>query len=69
MRRAVNSLTGAMLGPSKLHLDIVDYPGEWLVDLGLMDLDFAAWSRQALAQARGGRHRGTAAQGFLGVSR
>ena len=29
----------------RLHLDIVDYPGEWLLDLGLLEQDFAAWSR------------------------
>src|SRR5262249_56103927 len=25
------------LGPSRLHLDIVDYPGEWLIDLALLE--------------------------------
>ncbi len=39
------------LGPGRLHLDIIDYPGEWLIDLGLIELDFATWSRQALADA------------------
>ena len=39
------------LGASRLHLDIVDYPGEWLIDLALLDRDFADWSRQALADA------------------
>ena len=39
------------LGLSRLHLDIVDYPGEWLIDLGLLDQDFAGWSRRALADA------------------
>ena len=38
-------------GPSRLHLDIIDYPGEWLIDLALLDQDYAAWSRQALADA------------------
>ncbi len=46
-----NWLTG-MLGPSHLHLDIVDYPGEWLLDLPLLTLSFAEWSEQALARAR-----------------
>ncbi len=27
----------ALAGPSALHVDIVDYPGEWLLDLGLME--------------------------------
>lgn len=39
-----------------LHLDIVDYPGEWLLDLPLLDMDYAAWSGQAWQLAeRGGR--------------
>jgi uncharacterized protein len=40
------------LGLDRLHVDIVDYPGEWLLDLPLLDLDYAAWSRQALEQSR-----------------
>ncbi len=47
VRRALD----ATLGSSRLHVDIVDYPGEWLVDLALLDLDYAAWSTQALADA------------------
>lgn len=39
------------LGTGKLHLDIVDYPGEWLIDLGLMEQSFEAWSAEALALA------------------
>ena len=39
------------LGLSHLHLDIVDYPGEWLIDLALLDQDFSQWSRRALADA------------------
>ncbi len=27
-----------------VHIDIVDYPGEWLLDLGLMDKSYAEWS-------------------------
>lgn len=34
-----------------LHLDIVDYPGEWLLDLTLLRLDFGTWSQRVLAQA------------------
>lgn len=39
-------------GPHALTLDIVDYPGEWLLDLGLLDKSFAAWSRESLAACR-----------------
>lgn len=38
-------------GPSTLNLDIVDYPGEWLLDLPLLPLSFAEWSAQALERA------------------
>lgn len=44
-------LLGAVSGPRTIHLDIVDYPGEWLLDLALLDLDFEAWSRDALSRA------------------
>lgn len=41
-----------MTGPSTLNLDIVDYPGEWLLDLPLLGLSFAEWSAEALERAR-----------------
>ncbi len=40
---------------SVLHLDIIDYPGEWLLDLPLLELDFATWSRQQMALLKGAR--------------
>lgn len=40
-----------LAGDATLHLDIVDYPGEWLFDLSLLDLSFEAWSEKALAEA------------------
>ena len=40
------------LGTGRLHIDIVDYPGEWLLDLPLLEIDFAEWSAQALAEAQ-----------------
>ncbi len=40
-----------MLGPTVLNLDIVDYPGEWLLDLPLLSLSYAEWSAQALERA------------------
>ncbi len=39
-------------GARRLNVDIVDYPGEWLVDLGLLGQSFADWSDRALALAR-----------------
>lgn len=38
-----------------LYLDIVDYPGEWLLDLPLLDLDFMAWSKQQTKVLKGKR--------------
>ena len=35
-------------GPSELTLDIVDYPGEWLLDLPLLAKDYRQWSRDML---------------------
>ncbi|MEZ5855326.1 MAG: YcjX family protein [Hyphomicrobiaceae bacterium] len=40
------------LGERRLHIDIVDYPGEWLIDLPLLSQDYWSWSRAAIAAAR-----------------
>lgn len=39
------------MGSRRLHLDILDYPGEWLLDLPLMALDYRQWSEATLAAA------------------
>ncbi|MBM6594469.1 YcjX family GTP-binding protein [Microvirga pudoricolor] len=39
---------GWRTGPASLALDIVDYPGEWLLDLALLDAGYAGWSRQTV---------------------
>ena len=39
-------------GPATLALDIVDYPGEWLLDLALIERAIATWSRDAVAASR-----------------
>ena len=44
----VAGLLGGSAGERVLHLDIVDYPGEWLLDLGLLGLSYEDWSRQTL---------------------
>ena len=36
--------------PHTLHLDIVDYPGEWLLDLGLLEQSYDQWSEATLAR-------------------
>jgi uncharacterized protein len=35
-----------------LTLDIVDYPGEWLLDLPLLDKSYETWSQESLALSR-----------------
>jgi uncharacterized protein len=35
-----------------LTLDVVDYPGEWLLDLPLLNKSFAQWSSESLALSR-----------------
>ena len=35
-----------------LTLDIVDYPGEWLLDLPLLNKSYEQWSRESLALSR-----------------
>jgi predicted YcjX-like family ATPase len=42
---------GRTFGRGKLHVDIVDYPGEWLLDLPLLAKDYATWSAETLARA------------------
>lgn len=38
--------------PRRLTLDIVDYPGEWLLDLPLLQKSYASWAQETLARAR-----------------
>ena len=52
---------GGLRGARVQHLDIIDYPGEWLLDLTLLDKSFTQWSTDLLtAMARRGY-----AQAFL----
>ena len=39
-------------GPAMLALDIMDYPGEWLLDLALLDASYADWSHETVAASR-----------------
>lgn len=41
-----------LLGPRVLRLELLDYPGEWLVDLPLLEQSHAEWSRETLASLR-----------------
>jgi len=43
-----------------LTLDIFDYPGEWLLDLPLLDKSYAEWSAETIAMSRQGARAGLA---------
>ena len=45
-----SGLLGPLRGERTLHLDIVDYPGEWLLDLGLLDRSYPDWAEATLAR-------------------
>ncbi len=42
----------AFLANQIVNIELVDYPGEWLLDLSMLDLDFATWSEQMLDLAK-----------------
>lgn len=44
-------------GRGTLNIDIVDYPGEWLLDLPLLGLSFEQWSEQALSLSQIGERK------------
>ena len=52
-------------GPRVVHVDIVDYPGEWLLDLGLLDKSYAEWSEATLDRIAKRREAGE----FMAVAR
>ncbi|MFK7752195.1 MAG: YcjX family protein [Sedimentitalea sp.] len=43
-------LLAGLQGPRTVHLDIVDYPGEWLLDLALLDKTYGQWARETLTR-------------------
>ena len=53
LRVRPTGLLSGLQGPRTVHLDIVDYPGEWLLDLGLLDKSYGDWSRDMLARIAG----------------
>ncbi|MEE3070946.1 MAG: YcjX family protein, partial [Pseudomonadota bacterium] len=52
LRVQPSGLLGGLSGPRTIHLDIVDYPGEWLLDLALLDQTYAQWSADVLHRLR-----------------
>jgi uncharacterized protein len=47
-----NNIFWRKLGPRRIRLQILDYPGEWLLDLPLLAQSFATWSEATLALIR-----------------
>lgn len=54
-QRYLGGLLGG--GPSRMMLDLVDYPGEWLLDLPLLAKDYATFSAEIFAKAGQGQRR------------
>ncbi|TLP67301.1 YcjX family protein [Parasedimentitalea maritima] len=52
LRLAPSGLLSGLQGPRTVHIDIVDYPGEWLLDLALLDKSYDAWSAEVLERIR-----------------
>ncbi len=50
LRVRPTGLLAGLQGPRTVHLDIVDYPGEWLLDLALLDKSYAQWSADTLSR-------------------
>ena len=53
---------GFRAGPAALIIDIVDYPGEWLLDLPLLDKSYADWSRETLESSASAARASLAAE-------
>jgi predicted YcjX-like family ATPase len=66
--RLLSEITG---NPASLTIRIVDYPGEWLLDLPLLEQSYADWSRATLQLLRKGARAGISDEflGFLGLHR
>jgi len=50
------------LGRGKLHVDLIDYPGEWLLDLPLLSKSYAQFCASALQRARAKGRNGLSAE-------
>jgi predicted YcjX-like family ATPase len=52
-------------GPRTVHLDIIDYPGEWLLDLALLEKSYAQWSEDTLTRLE----KRSVAQDYMATAR
>jgi predicted YcjX-like family ATPase len=60
---------GWRTGPATLALDIVDYPGEWLLDLALLEATYEEWSRQTVEASRRSDRAAVAAEWHASLAR
>ncbi|WP_306047654.1 YcjX family protein [Nioella sp. MMSF_3534] len=51
LRVQPSGLLSGLSGPRTVHIDIVDYPGEWLLDLALLEQSYDQWSADTLSRA------------------
>ncbi|MDF2783718.1 MAG: hypothetical protein K0S95_253 [Pantoea eucrina] len=58
--RPDNSLLRHFKDTATLYLEIVDYPGEWLLDLPMLAQDYVSWSRQMRGLLQGDREKWSA---------
>lgn len=59
------SMLAGLLGTRSVTLELLDYPGEWLLDLPMLNQDFAGWSAATLGRLRRPGHAGAMGE-FLG---
>ncbi|WP_406650341.1 YcjX family protein [Aliisedimentitalea scapharcae] len=65
LRVQPSGLLSGLQGPRTIHLDIIDYPGEWLLDLGLLERSYDAWSKDVLTRI----DKRDCAQDYIGLAR
>lgn len=61
------SAWGRLLSAGRLSIDIVDYPGEWLLDLPLLEQDYRTFSERTTRLAGAGRRK-TLAKEWLRIA-
>ncbi|AFH95736.1 TPA: YcjX family protein [Providencia stuartii] len=61
--RSEDSFFRHFVDNSSLYLEIIDYPGEWLLDLPMLDQSYLEWSSQMKTLQKG--ERGKLAQAWL----
>lgn len=62
--KAASGIRARLQSHSELALDIIDYPGEWLLDLPLLDMNYRQWCEFSW-QLFNREHRAALAQPFL----